>query len=178
VGKVVLNLRLLGPDFPETETEMRSQDEKCTQGKTKDHKLVFLTQLILRGVSPQILDLPYLWLYWCSHSSLSQGLSESDPPNLLNFVPNFANFGDGFKWGWNMNQRVKLGPKSRVTLKIALISASNLHFHLLHVFCCFRGVKFLQISHPCMIWHTILVWTETNLRVRAGDPVALCRLLF
>jgi len=32
-------------------------------------------------------------------SSLSQGLSESDAPNLLNFVPNFANFGDRLKWG-------------------------------------------------------------------------------
>jgi hypothetical protein len=46
-----------------------------------------------------------------------------------------------------MNQRVELGSKSRATLKIALISDSNLHFHFLHVFWCFCGVKFLQISH-------------------------------
>jgi hypothetical protein len=41
---------------------MRSPDENCRQGKKKGTKLVFLLKLVLRGVSPPVLDLPYLRL--------------------------------------------------------------------------------------------------------------------
>jgi hypothetical protein len=56
-----------------TGDEMRSQDESRTQGgkeKKQGTKLVFfLPKLLLRVVSPPVLDLHYLYLYCCSFSS-------------------------------------------------------------------------------------------------------------
>ncbi len=151
MGKVVPNLRLLGPDFPETETEMRSQDEKCTQGKTKDHKLVFFNSIDPQGSFTSNFGfalpvaLPMLTFFIKSRVVRIRSSKSSE------LCTQFCKLWGRAQVGMKHESEGKLGPKSRMTPKIAPISASNLHFQFLHLFWCFCGVKFLQISHPCMI---------------------------
>jgi len=75
---------------------MRSQDENCRQGKKQGTKLVFSPKVVLRAVSPRILDLPYLCLECSSYSSLNLTALQLNRANLLHWhhfhetVPSFS----------------------------------------------------------------------------------------
>jgi len=82
--KVYPKLQVLGPSFVKTGDKMRSRNENSTLGekkrKEKKRGPNLLPRLLLWGVSPPVLDLPYL----LHLELLSQALTEQDPVNLLN----------------------------------------------------------------------------------------------
>jgi hypothetical protein len=83
----------------------------------------FLTLICSKGVPPHFQIC--LACYFCSYSSLNQKPCQNkilqifwtDTPISINFLIHS-------NWGWNKDDRVKLGPKDRATSRITLIGIS------------------------------------------------------
>ncbi len=90
---------ILDPSFTKTGDKMRSQDENGTQdknlkkkGKKKEGiKLVFSPKLVLPGVSPLVLDSPYLCFHCTSYFfGFDKLLSEQNKSyNSCELIPSF-----------------------------------------------------------------------------------------
>jgi hypothetical protein len=71
---ITTNWALQGPSFAEIRDKRGCGDENSTQEKKQGTKLVFSPKLVFRGVSSQVLDIPYQRLGYCPFPSINQAL--------------------------------------------------------------------------------------------------------
>jgi hypothetical protein len=127
----------LGPRFCQNwEWKWEVSMKTVHRNKSKGSNSFSHLKLVLRGVSPLILDLPSLHLHcWLifHNFSLNQAFvrykrsckSSVLVPIFLKWYPILLILWLPENLGWTRDQRVKLGPKQRVTLEITLLGHTN-----------------------------------------------------